>query len=187
MSSTPGEVTSLLKELCQGNKEAEQCLIPLVYQELHDIAVRRMRNEAPGHVLQPTALVHEAYLRLVRLPEIDWQNRSHFYALAATIMRRILVDYARTQRAAKRGEGMISIALEEAKTPASERGAEILALDEALRRLAELDERQSKIVELRFFAGMSEEETAQVLGISSRTVKRDWRIAKAWLFAHLKA
>jgi RNA polymerase sigma factor (TIGR02999 family) len=185
LSSKPGDVTHLLKELRQGNKEAAERLIPLVYHELHAIAVRRMRNEVPDHVLQPTALVHEAYLRLAQLQEIDWQSRSHFYALAASMMRRILVDHARAHRTAKRGDGAISITLDEARIPAPDRGADILVLDEALSRLAQIDERQSKIVELRFFAGLSEEETGEALGISARTVKRDWRIAKAWLFTQL--
>ena len=144
-----------------------------------------MRREAAGHSLQPTALVHEAYLRLTEVKEIDWQSRSHFFAVAATVMRRILVDHARANHARKRGDGWDPVSLNEAILPAPDRGAEILALDAALTRLANLDERQSKVVELRFFAGMSEEEAGNALGISSRTVKRDWRVAKAWLFKEL--
>ncbi len=186
MKSDPGEITRLLVELKQGNRAAEQLLIPIVYKELHRIASNRLRHEAAHHSLQPTALVNEAYLRLTRLKEIDWQGRSHFFAVSATLMRRILVDHARASQARKRGDGVETISLQDALFPAPEREPEILALDEALNRLAQFDERQSKIVELRFFAGMSEEETGLVLGISARTVKRDWRAAKAWLFAELK-
>lgn len=185
MENDPGEVTRLLVELRAGNRAAEDRLIPLVYKELRRIASARLRQEAAHHSLQPTALVHEAYLRLTQLREIDWQSRSHFFAVSATVMRRILVDHARANQARKRGDGMGTITLNDALFPAPEREPEILALDEALDKLARLDERQSKIVELRFFAGMSEEETGHVLGISSRTVKRDWRAAKAWLFAEL--
>ncbi len=181
----PGQVTKLLQELKQGNKRAEDLLIPLVYTELRRIAAGHLRRESPGHSLQPTALVHEAYLRLTELKKIDWQNRSHFFAVAATVMRRILVDRARAANARKRGDGWDTVSLNEAMLPSPERGPELLALDEALTRLAALDERQAKIVELRFFAGMSEEEAGKVLGISARTVKRDWRIAKAWLFKEL--
>jgi RNA polymerase sigma-70 factor (ECF subfamily) len=185
VAAEAGEVTRLLLELKQGNKEAEGKLIPLVYNELRRIAGTYMRREAPGHSLQPTALVHEAYLRLTDLKKIDWQSRSHFFAVSATIMRRIVVDHARASRARKRGDGWDAVSLNDAILPSPERAPEILALDEALNRLAELDQRQSKIVELRFFAGMSEEEIGSVLGISARTVKRDWRIAKAWLFKEL--
>jgi RNA polymerase sigma factor (TIGR02999 family) len=186
LENDPGEVTRLLFELKAGNHAAEERLIPLVYKELRHIASARLRQESAHHSLQPTALVHEAYLRLTQLQEIDWQSRSHFFAVSATVMRRILVDHARANQAKKRGDGMGTISLNDALFPAPEREPEILALDEALERLARLDERQSKIVELRFFAGMNEEETGHVLGISSRTVKRDWRAAKAWLFAELK-
>ena len=185
MRSTPGEVTSLLLEIKNGNREAERQLIPLVYAELRRIAGAYMRREEPGHSLQPTALVHEAYLRLTGVQEIDWQSRTHFFAVAATMMRRILVDHARARQARKRGDGWDPVSLNEAILPATDRCAEILALDDALTRLALLDARQSKVVELRFFAGMSEEETGNALGISSRTVKRDWRVAKAWLFKEL--
>jgi RNA polymerase sigma factor (TIGR02999 family) len=185
VENSPGEVTQLLLELKTGNRAAEERLVPLVYEELRRIAYARLRNESPNHSLQPTALVHEAYLRLTRLREIDWQSRSHFYAIAATVMRRILVDHARSTMALKRGEGTISITLKDELVPATEREPEVLALNEALDKLARLDERQSKIVELRFSAGMNEEETGQILGVSARTVKRDWRVAKAWLFAEL--
>ena len=185
METRPGDVTQLLFELKGGNKSAEEQLIPLVYKELHRIASARLRNETPHHSLQPTALVHEAYLKLTKLREIDWQGRSHFFAVSATIMRRILVDHARANQTKKRGEGGTLVSLNDATVPAPERELEILALDEALKKLAKLDERKSKIVELRFFAGMNEEETGAVLGISARTVKRDWRVAKAWLYAEL--
>lgn len=187
MCAPPGEVTNLLLELKQGNKEAEGQLIPLVYAELRRIATVRLRHESPAHSLQPTALVHEAYLRLTELKKIDWQGRSHFFAVAATMMRRILVDHARASRACKRGDGWDAVSLNEAILPSPERAPDLLALDEALNRLAALDDRQAKIVELRFFAGMSEEETGEALGVSARTVKRDWRIAKAWLFKELSS
>jgi RNA polymerase sigma factor (TIGR02999 family) len=182
---TPGDVTQLLVELKQGNRQAEERLIPLVYSELRRIAAIHLRREARNHSFQPTALVHEAYLRLTRIQEIDWQSRSHFFAVSATLMRRILVDHARANLAGKRGEGWDPVSLNDAIFPAPDRAPEILALDLALLELAKLDERQSKIVEMRFFAGMSEEEAANVLGISTRTVKRDWRIAKAWLYKEL--
>ena len=185
MSATPGEVTNLLLELKRGNKEAEGLLIPLVYKELRRIAGGYLRRESPGHSLQATALVHEAYIRLIDIREVDWQSRSHFFAMSATLMRRILVDHARASQARKRGNGWDAVSLNEAILPSPERAPEILALDEALNKLASFDERQSKIVELRFFAGMSEDEAGNVLGISARTVKRDWRIAKAWLFKEL--
>jgi RNA polymerase sigma factor (TIGR02999 family) len=185
MNGAPGEVTRLLHELSQGNKDAEGLLIPLVYSELRRIAAAYLRRESQDHSLQPTALVHEAYLRLTEIKEIDWQSRSHFFAMSATIMRRILVDHARASRARKRGDGWDAVSLNDALLPSPQRAPEILALDEALKRLEELDERQSKVVEFRFFAGMSEEEIGIALGISARTVKRDWRIAKAWLFKEL--
>ncbi len=185
MAAAAGEVTHLLLELKRGNKSAEGELIPLVYRELRRIAAIHLRHEDPGHSLQPTALVHEAYLRLTDIKEIDWQSRSHFFAVSATVMRRILVDHARASQARKRGNGWDAVSLNEAILPSPESAPEILALDEALTRLAKLDSRQAKIVELRFFAGMSEEETGKVLTISSRTVKRDWRVAKAWLFKEL--
>lgn len=185
MSPTPGDVTSLLQEIKNGNVQAERDLIPLVYTELRRIAGAYLRRESANHTLQPTALVHEAYLRLTGIREIDWQSRAHFFAVSATIMRRILVDHARADQARKRGDGWDAVSLNEAILPAPHRGPEILALDEALTRLAQLDERQSKVVELRFFAGMSEAEAGNALGISARTVKRDWRLAKAWLFKEL--
>lgn len=185
MTADPGEVTQLLLELKRGNKTAEERLIPLVYGELRRIARIHLRREGPQHSLQPTALVHEAYIRLTGAKDVDWHNRSHFFAVSATIMRRILVDHARNSHARKRGDGWDAVSLNEGILPSPDRAPEILALDGALERLAQLDERQSKIVELRFFAGMNEDETGVALGISSRTVKRDWRLAKAWLFKEL--
>lgn len=185
MATVSGEVTHLLQEVRRGNKEAEGLLVPLVYRELRRIAAAYLRHEARANSLQPTALVNEAYLRLAGIKHVDWQSRSHFFAVSATIMRRILVEHARAARSRKRGNGWEEVSLNEAILPSPDRAPEILALDEALTRLAALDDRQAKIVELRFFAGMSEEEAAEALGISSRTVKRDWRIAKAWLFKEL--
>jgi RNA polymerase sigma factor (TIGR02999 family) len=178
-------VTHLLHEVKRGNKEAEGLLIPLVYRELRRIAAAYLRREARANSLQPTALVNEAYLRLAGIKAVDWQSRSHFFAVSATVMRRILVEHARANGARKRGDGWEAVSLNEAILPSPNRAPELLALDDALNRLAALDERQAKIVELRFFAGMSEEEAAEVLGVSSRTVKRDWRVAKAWLFKEL--
>lgn len=185
MDNAPGEVTSLLLQLKQGNRGAEDELIPLVYNELRRIAGKYLRRERVGHSLQPTALVHEAYIRLVDMKQIDWQSRSHFFAVSAMLMRRILVDHARARHAVKRGEGWTTVSIEQFSPAEEDSRADVLALDEALKRLAILDLRQSKVVELRFFGGMSEEESAQVLGVSARTVKRDWRIAKAWLYKEL--
>ena len=181
------EITQLLHDAAQGQKDAEAALIPLVYAELHRIAARYMRGEGPGATLQPTALVHEAYVRLTVPKSVDWQSRTHFFAVAATVMRRILVDHARARRSEKRGGGWIrSDSLDNAPSPVED-PERMLALDEALGRLATVDARQCRIVELRYFAGMSVEETADVLGIAPRTVKRDWRLARAWLYGELTA
>lgn len=182
MPSNPGEVTQLLVQIYAGNKEAEDRLIRLVYAELHRLAAHYLRGESPDHTLQPTALVHEAYLRLTCMQKIDWQSRSHFFATAAIAMRRILVDHARAQRAEKREGFREAISLEDALVVSPERSHDLVALDEALHRLAEMDPRPVKVVEMRFFGGMSEDEIAHALGISVRTVKRDWRAAKAWLY-----
>jgi RNA polymerase sigma-70 factor, ECF subfamily len=181
VSSEQGEVTRLLNDLRSGKREAEAELIPIVYKELRRLAAHYLRAERPDHTLQPTALVHEAYLRLTKIREVDWQSRSHFFATAASVMRRILVDHARQRRANKREGFRDAIGLEGVFVVSPARTSELLALDDALERLAKLNVRQSKIVELRFFGGMSEEETGSVLGISARTVKRDWRMARAWL------
>jgi RNA polymerase sigma-70 factor (ECF subfamily) len=182
VESQPGEVTQLLIKLRAGNKDAESRLISLVYSELRRLAAYYLRGERPDHTLQPTALVHEAYLRLTKMSEVDWKSRSHFLATAATVMRRILVDHARTNLARKREGFREAISLDEAFVASPGRCAQLVALDDALEKLANMDERRSKIVELRFFGGLSEEETGEVLGISARTVKRDWRVAKAWLY-----
>lgn len=186
MKDPPGEVTRLLSELKKGNREAEARLIPLVYNELRRMAAKYVGREYRNHSLQPTALVHEAYLRLTRLQRVDWHSRSHFFAVSATLMRRILVDHARAHMAAKRWDGYDEVTLDPEIFPTAGRPPDIIELDEALDKLTELDPRQGKIVELRFFAGMTEEEIGQALGISARTVKRDWQFAKAWLFTQLK-
>lgn len=185
MPDAPGEVTRLLIGLRKGDASAQDKLIPLVYKELRTLAGRYMRQERPGHTLQPTALVHEAYIRLTGIHDIDWQNRSHFFAVSAQLMRRILVDSARAKQAQKRGGEYASVTVDEALAAAPADSERLLAIDEALSRLGKLDPRQARIVELRFFAGLTEEEIAQVLEISPRTVKRDWRVAKAWLYRQL--
>jgi RNA polymerase sigma factor (TIGR02999 family) len=185
MADGPGEVTQLLQALRGGDRSAEGKLLDAVYRELHQMAARYMRRERADHTLQPTALIHEAYFRLIDQREKDWQNRAHFYGVAAQVMRRILVDYARTHRTAKRGGAHQKVSLDDAILLSPEQSDEIVALDEALSRLARLDPRQTRVVELRFFGGLSEEETAQLLGVSSRTIKRDWSMAKAWLYGEL--
>jgi len=175
----------LLAELRAGNRSAESRLLPLVYAELRRRARRYMRGERPDHTLQPTALVHEAYLRLAGQREVDWQSRAHFFAVAAQLMRRILVDHARARKAEKRGGGEPRVALNESLAMTEEKSAELMALDEALTHLAERDPRQARAVELRFFGGLSEEEAAEVMGISLRTLKRDWSVARAWLFKEI--
>jgi RNA polymerase sigma factor (TIGR02999 family) len=184
MGAAPGDITRLLAELRDGDREAESRLAHLVYKELHRLAKRRMFGERPDHTLQPTALVNEAFLRLTRAEGMEWTDRNHFFSVAATLMRRILIDHARQVRALKRGSGG-KISLDEAMAITDENSEELLALDEALTRLAELDARQSRIVELRFFAGLSEDEIAELLEISPRTVKRDWRTARAWLHSRI--
>ena len=181
------DVTTLLRQLASGDREAAAQLIPLVYDELHRIAEHHLRLERPNHTLQPTALVHEAYLKLVAQRDSDWQNKTHFCAVASQVMRRILVDYARGRLRVKRGGNPTKLPLAEAFVIATDRCDELLALDEALERLAQLDARQSRVVELRFFGGLTVEETATVLGISPKTVKREWSTAKAWLYGEVKA
>jgi RNA polymerase sigma factor (TIGR02999 family) len=174
-------VTDLLVASSDGDKAAYDELVPLVYDELHRLAHRCMGGERPGHTLQTTALVDEAYLRLVD-QRVHWQNRSHFFAIAAQVMRRILVDYARQRRYAKRGGAAQQVELDEAMLMARERSSALVALDEALKKLGDFDERKSRVVELRFFGGLSVEETADVLKVSVNTVKRDWSTARAWLY-----
>ena len=160
-------------------------LIPLIHDELHRLAHRYMLRERVGHTLQTTALVNEAYVRLVDADRIPWQNRAHFFAISANLMRRILVDFARSRGYQKRGGNVVKVELDEARVPSPGRGAEVTMVDDALNALAAFDERGARIVELRFFGGLSEEETAEVLGISIRTVKRDWAVAKAWLLREM--
>jgi RNA polymerase sigma factor (TIGR02999 family) len=181
------EITELLLRVRGGDSDAQSSLAEVVYGELHRMAKRYMRFERPDHTLQPTVLVHETYLQLVAAVDRDWQNRTHFYAAAAQSMRRILIDYARARSAAKRGGRQVRLTLEDTITLTNQRCEELLALDEALNRLAAMDLRQSRIVELRFFGGLTEEEIAKVLNVSARTVKRDWMTAKGWLHSELGA
>ncbi len=179
---THGDVTRLLETLRNGDREALNELFPLVYHELHMLAHRQLAARRPGQTLNSTALVHEAYLKLVGQSEGKWQDRRHFFAVAATAMRHIIVDYARQRRALKRGGNAQPTLLDEARVAIEDRAEEILALDEALGQLQVLDERLARTVELRFFAGLPVEEAAEVLGVSARTVKRDWRKARAVLY-----
>ena len=186
MSDSRGEVTALLGELRLGRKDALERLMPLVYKELRRVAGRCMRDERPGHTLQPTALVHEAFLRLVDQDHADWQNRAQFVGVAGQLMRRLLVDHARGRRAQKRG---IPVTLNEEicnRAAGADQTEEILAVDEVLARPAELDPQQARIVELRYFGGLSVEETAEAMAISPRTVKRDWAMAKGWMKGQLE-
>lgn len=183
--SSPEEVTRLLRAWRDGDAAALEALAPLVYAELRRLAEARMRRERPDHTLQATALVHEAFLRLTGSDAPAWEDRTHFFAVAARVMRRLLVDHARARGYAKRGGGVRRVSLDEAVELSEEPGEDLLALDAALTRLAALDPRQHQVVELRFFGGLSVEETAEVLGVSAVTVKRDWRAARAWLYAEL--
>ena len=179
---SPGDVTALLGDWSRGNRTALDQLLPLVYAELRRVAARQLRNERADHTLQPTALVHEVYIRLVDQRHVDWQNRAHFFGVAAQVMRRILVDHARRHGASKRGEGVRCVSIDEAKdVAAASNDIPIVALDDALDRLEKIDSALAKIVELRAFGGLTIEEAAHVLGVSPSTVKRDWRTAKAWL------
>ena len=179
------QITQLLVAWGDGDEAALESLTPLVYEELHRIAHRYMNHERAGHTLQTSALVNEAYLRLIDWKDVHWQNRAHFFGVAAQLMRRILVDFARTRGYAKRGGGALAVTLNDAMVVSNERGADLVALDEALNSLAALDPRQSKVVELRFFGGLSIEEVAEVLKVSPGTVRRDWSLARAWLHREL--
>jgi RNA polymerase sigma factor (TIGR02999 family) len=181
MEPPPADVTQLLVAWNDGDQAARDELMSVVYQELRRLAHHYMKRESPGHTLQTSGLVNEAFLRLVDQRDVQWQNRAHFFGIAAQMMRRILVDYARSRRYAKRGGGIPDLSLDEALIVSDERTAEVVALDETLQRLAEIDPRKSQIVELRFFGGLSIEETAEVLAVSPGTVMRDWTLAKAWL------
>ena len=178
-------ITTLLVAWGQGDEVAFQQLIPLVHRELHQIARRCLKGERPGHTLQPTALVNEAYLRLVDVRRVNWKNRTHFLAMSARLMRRVLVDFARSRHYQKRGGGIMKVALDEAHGVSTERGQDLVALDEALIALSAIDDRKARVVEMRFFGGLSVEETAAVLEVSRDTVLRDWRLARAWLMQEL--
>ncbi len=182
-----GEVTRWLVAGSNGDAEALESLLPLVYDELHRHAVRFFRRERAGHTLQPTALVNEAYLRLINQHEVTWQNRAQFFGVAAQMMRRILVSHARSREAKKRGGGAQQITLDEGVAAAPQRDLNLLALDDALSRLETLDSEKGRMVELRFFSGLSVEETAEVMGVSPRTIDRQWQTAKAWLHREISA
>lgn len=185
--SESGEVTALLAAWRGGDDRALERLIPIVYSDLRRIAGRYMRSEPDGHTLQTTALVHEAYLRLIRQQEQTWENRAHFFGVAAQIMRNLLVDHARAAARAKRGGGVVEVRLDASSRVGMVDSEDLLALDDALRRLSELDPRASRIVELRYFVGLTHQEIAEVIQISEKTVKREWSTAKAWLRAELRA
>jgi len=182
---SPNEITQQLIAWSNGDRAALEKLIPAVYQELRRMADRCLRGENAEHSLQPTALVHEAYLRLIDQTRVEWHNRAHFFGVAAQMMRRILIDHAKAKHRAKRGGAARKLSLEEIANYTRERASDLVALDEALKILAEMDERKSRIVELRYFGGLTVDETAQVLGVSDKTVMRDWNLAKAWLYQHL--
>lgn len=183
--SSPEQITQLLVAWSDGDQAALEKLMPVVYAELHRLARRYMRRENPGHTLQTSALVNEAYLRLVNAESVRWQNRAHFFAVSARIMRRILVDLARERQGLKRGGGAQRITLDEGMALSPEKDVDLLALDEALQRLAALSARQSRVVELRYFGGLNEEEVAEALEVSPRTVRHDWSLARTWLYREL--
>lgn len=189
MASAPAsanQVTGLLIEWSHGKREASDQLIPIVYAKLRRLAAAYMRRERPGHTLDTASLVHEAYLRLVDQKKVEWRDRTHFFAIAATLMRRVLVDHARRKRMAKRGGGQITLCLGDMAETGLARTPELPALDEALTRLGQIDPEQSRIVELRFFAGMTNEDIATLLEVSVPTIERRWRMARAWLYNHLR-
>ena len=179
-------VTQLLIEISNGDREAVDLLLPVIYDELRKLAANYLRRERPDHTLQPTALVHEAYLRLVDQTRVNWQNRAHFFGIAAQIMRRLLVDHARRHNAEKRGHDFQKLSLDENIDRAVERSTELIALDDALKALAAFDSQKARVVELRYFGGLSIEETADVLGVTATTIKRHWRFAKAWLHGEMQ-
>jgi RNA polymerase sigma factor (TIGR02999 family) len=182
----PNQITQLLRSWSDGDEAAIQQLIPLVYGELHRLARRYMSDEKPGHTLQTTALINEAYLRLVHSPLSAWDGRNHFFAVCAQVMRRILVDWARSRRSLKRGSDVPALQLDEALAQSIEPGQDLVAIDEALKALALVDQRKAQVIEMRFFGGLSVTETAGVLKISEETVHRDWRLAKHWLRQELR-
>jgi len=185
MAEGAENITELLVGYSRGDRDALDKLMPIVYDELRRQAARYLRREQAGHTLQTTALIHEAYVRLVDQHNVQWQNRAHFFGIAAQMMRRILVDHARTKKRAKRGGSGVRVSLADANVAIQSQDLDVVAVDEALNRLAEIDEQQSRVVELRFFSGLTVEETAAVMGISPATVKRDWSMAKAWLHREL--
>ena len=182
---TDANFTQLLKEAQSGNRQSLDDFLPLVYSELKRIAAHKLASERKNHTLQATALVHEAYLRLIDQHSVNWQNRAHFFSIASEMMRRILVNYAESHNAKKRGDGKTLISLDDAGELAAEREVDLIFLDNALNELAEFDQTQAKIVELKFFGGLTNEEAAEVLGVSDSTVKREWRMARAWLTTKL--
>jgi RNA polymerase sigma factor (TIGR02999 family) len=175
------EITHLLLQLTEGRREVLDQLMPVVYEELKSVAQAQLRRERPGHTLNTTALVHEAYLKLINVEKVQWRDRAHFFAMAARLMRRILIDYARTRNRDKRGGGAVAVTLDDSLQLSGEQAEDLVELDEALTRLESLSERQARVVEYRCFAGLSVEETAAVLETSPATVKRDWAFARAWL------
>ena len=187
MAATQHEVTELLRQWRSGDKQALDKLTPLVYEELHRLAHQYIIRERPGHTLQTTALVNEAYLRLVEQKDVEWQSRAHFFAVSAQVMRHILVDYARQQAAVKRGGEFQKVELDGEAIVSRERAAELVELDEAMQALHEIHPRRSKVVELRYFGGLNNKEAAEVLKVSEATIERDWRFAKAWLYRELQA
>lgn len=185
MQTHHNQITQLLLDLSGGNRAAVDALMPLVYEELRQLAHRQLRRERQGHTLNTTALVHEAYLKLIDQQRVNWQNRAHFFALAAQAMRRILINYANNRLAQKRGGGQFLVTFNEQSVVQEARAEELVALDEALSTLAKLNARQSQVVEFQFFGGLRHEEIAEVLGVSVPTVRRDWRLARAWLSREL--
>ena len=179
------EVTEILHDWSGGDRAAPERLMPLVYDEMRRLARSFLSRERGGHTLQPTALVNEAYLRLVDQTRVSWQNRAHFYGIAASMMRRVLIDHARAHATEKRGGAAVHLSIDDVQVPIEERAASFLAMDEALERLGQFNERGRRIVEMRFFAGLSDEEIAEVLGVSTRTVLREWKSARLWLFREL--
>jgi RNA polymerase sigma factor (TIGR02999 family) len=186
MDRSSAEVTQLLQEWSNGHEQALDHLVPQIHRELRKLAASYLRKERPDHTLQATALVNEAFLKLIDQRAVKWQNRAHFFGIAAQAMRRILVDYARAHSAGKRGDGVRAVPLDDAVVIGAMPDTDLLALDEALTRLATIDPQQSRVVELRFFGGLTMEETAEVMHISPATVGREWRMAKAWLFAEIR-
>jgi len=186
MSSDPQhEVTQILQNWSGGDQKAPERLMPFVYDEMRRLARIFLAKERGNHTLQPTALVHEAYVRLIDQTRVNWQNRAHFYGIASSMMRRVLIDHARAHVTDKRGGATIHLSIDDVQVPVEERAAALLDLDEALEKLKEMDERKCKIVEMRFFGGLSDEEIAEVLDVSTRTVLRDWKTARLWLYREL--